>query len=305
MTRPSTHSPPSAVITAEGLTKRYGRLTAVDDVSFTVRYGAVTGFLGPNGAGKTTVLAMLAGLSRPTSGRVLLAGTPLADRRPDARTVGVAIESCGAHPGRSARQHLRILAGLAGLPGTRVEEVLAISSLTEVAGRRVGTFSLGMRQRLALAVALLGDPDVLLLDEPANGLDPEGIHWLRTLLRDRAERGRAVLVSSHQLSGPASAVDDIVVVKRGRVVYSGAVADLSPAAGVWVRTEDGGHFTESVVRAGGQISVESADGRFLVTGLDASALADLARREQVTLQELTPQSTSLEDVYLELTGAQS
>ncbi|MEO3929300.1 ABC transporter ATP-binding protein [Micromonosporaceae bacterium B7E4] len=305
MTKPA-HSPArSAVLTAERLTKRYGRLTAVDDVSFDVRPGVVTGFLGPNGAGKTTMLAMLAGLVRPTSGRVLLGGTPLQERSPEARTIGVAIESCGAHPGRSARQHLRILAGFARLPRTRVEEVLALSGLTEVAGRRVGTFSLGMRQRLGLAAALLGDPEVLLLDEPANGLDPEGIRWLRTLLCERAERGRAVLVSSHLLSEAAQTVDDIVVVRQGRVVHSGPIADLAPASGVWVRTDEPGRLAEAVVRAGGRITPDVTSGRYLIDGLDGPTVAEVTRRAQVDLYELTPQSASLEDVFLELTGARS
>ncbi|GAA3232171.1 ATP-binding cassette domain-containing protein [Dactylosporangium siamense] len=293
------------MLTAERLTKRYRRVTAVEDVSFDVRPGVVTGFLGPNGAGKTTMLAMLAGLVRPTSGRVLLGGTPLAQRRPEARTVGVAIDSCGAHPGRSARQHLRILAGLARLPRTRVEEVLALSGLADVAGRRVGTFSLGMRQRLGLAAALLGDPEVLLLDEPTNGLDPEGIRWLRTLLRERAERGRAVLVSSHLLSEAAQTVDDIVVVRQGRVVHAGAIAALTPASGVWVRTDEPGRLAEAVVPAGGRITPDAASGRYLIEGLDAPAVAEAARRAQVDLHELTPRSTSLEDVFLELMGARS
>jgi ABC-2 type transport system ATP-binding protein len=236
---------------------------------------------------------------------VLLGGTPLAERSPEARTLGVAIDSCGAHPGRSARQHLRILAGLARLPRTRVEEVLALSGLTEVAGRRVGTFSLGMRQRLGLAAALLGDPEVLLLDEPANGLDPEGIRWLRTLLRERAGRGRAVLVSSHLLSEAAHTVDDVVVVRKGRVVHAGAIADLTPASGVWVRTDEPGRLTEAIVAAGGRIRPDEPSGRYLIDGLDAAAVAELARRAQVDLHELTPQTTSLEDVFLELIGAQS
>ncbi|MBE1488022.1 ABC transporter ATP-binding protein [Plantactinospora soyae] len=296
---------PAAVLTAERLTKRFGRLTAVDDVSFDVRPGVVTGFLGPNGAGKTTMLAMLAGLVRPTSGRVLLGGTPLQERSPQARTIGVAIEACGAHPGRSARQHLRILAGFARLPRTRVEEVLALAGLTEVAGRRVGTFSLGMRQRLGLAAALLGDPEVLLLDEPANGLDPEGIRWLRTLLRERAERGRAVLVSSHLLSEAAHTVDDVVVVRQGRVVHAGPIADLTPSSGVWVRTDAPGRLTEAVVRAGGRITPDVTSGRYLIDGLDAPTVAEVTRRAQVDLHELTPQSTSLEDVFLDLIGARS
>jgi ABC-2 type transport system ATP-binding protein len=305
MTKPPDLPEPSAVLTAERLTKRYGRLTAVDDVSFNVRPGVVTGFLGPNGAGKTTMLAMLAGLVRPTSGRVFVGGTPLQERSAEARTIGVAIDSCGAHPGRSARQHLRILAGFARLPRTRVEDVLALSGLTEVAARRVGTLSLGMRQRLGLAAALLGDPEVLLLDEPANGLDPEGIRWLRTLLRERAERGRAVLVSSHLLSEAAHTVDDIVVVRQGRVVHAGAIADLTLASGVWVRTDEPGRLAEAVVRAGGRITPDATGGRYLIDGLDAPTVAEVTRQAQVHLHELTPRSTSLEDVFLELMGARS
>lgn len=305
MTKPPHLPDPSAVLTAERLTKRFGRLTAVDDVSFELRPGVVTGFLGPNGAGKTTMLAMLAGLVRPTSGRVLLGGMPLQERAPEARTIGMVIDSCGAHPGRSAREHLRILAGLARLPRTRVEEVLALSGLTEVAGRRVGTFSLGMRQRLGLAAALLGDPEVLLLDEPANGLDPEGIRWLRALLREWAERGRAVLVSSHLLSEAAHTVDDIVVLRQGRVVHAGALADLTPASGVWVRTDEPGRLAEAVVRAGGRVTPDVTSGRYLIDGLDAPTVAEVTRRAQVDLHELTPQSTSLEDVFLELIGARS
>jgi ABC-2 type transport system ATP-binding protein len=293
------------LLTAERLTKRYGRVTAVDDASFDIRRGVVTGFLGPNGAGKTTMLAMLAGLVRPTSGRVLLGGTPLTERSPEARTVGVAIDSCGAHPGRSARQHLRILAGFARLPRTRVEEVLALAGLTDVAGRRVGTFSLGMRQRLGLAAALLGDPEVLLLDEPANGLDPEGIRWLRTLLRERARRGRAVLVSSHLLSEAAHTVDEVVVVREGRVVHAGAVGDLTPPGGVWVRTDEPGRLADAVAHAGGRITPDAGSERYLIEGLDAPTVAEVTRRAQVDLHELTPRSTSLEDVFLELIGARS
>src|SRR5262249_7938541 len=190
-------------IVVEGLTKRYGALTAVEDLSFTVRAGAVTGFLGPNGAGKTTALKVLVGLARPTAGRAFIGGGPVASAAADARILGVYIEPCGAHPGRSGRDHLRSLAALAGLPPSRVDEVLAIVGLERAAGRCVGTYSTGMRQRLGLASALLGDPQILVLDEPLNGLDPQGIRWLRTLLRERAARGGTVLLSSHVLSEAA------------------------------------------------------------------------------------------------------
>jgi ABC-2 type transport system ATP-binding protein len=197
-------------ITVEGLTKRYGRIVAVNGLSFSVRRGAVTGFLGPNGAGKTTALAAIAGLARPTGGRVLVQGT-----------LGVHLEACGAHPGRTARAHLRSLAALAGLPRRRVEEVLAVVGLEDAAGRRAGAFSLGMRQRLGLASALLGDPDVLILDEPLNGLDPRGIRWVRELLRARAAAGGTVLISSHLLAEAEQTVDDVLVLAGGRLVHEG------------------------------------------------------------------------------------
>jgi ABC-2 type transport system ATP-binding protein len=213
-------------LVADGLTKRYGRVTAVTDMSFTVRSGAVTGFFGPNGAGKTTALKMLVGLARPTAGRAFVNGAPVDSMIPDARVIGVYIEPCGAHPGRSGRAHLRTLATLAGLPRARVDEVLTTVGLEEAGHRRVGKYSMGMRQRLGLAMALLGDPQILVLDEPVNGLDPRGIAWLRTLLREQAALGRTVLLSSHVLSEAAQTVDDVVVVDRGRVVHQGPLSDL-------------------------------------------------------------------------------
>jgi len=183
-------SPQVAPVVVEGLSKRYGTIRAVDDLSFAVRAGAVTGFLGPNGAGKTTALKMIVGLARPTAGRALIYGSPVASAAADARVLGVHIEPCGAHPGRSARNHLRSLAALAGIARRRVDEVLALVELEDAADRRVGTYSMGMRQRLGLASALLGDPQILVLDEPLNGLDPQGIRWLRTFLRERAASER-------------------------------------------------------------------------------------------------------------------
>ena len=193
-------SPPLAAIVVEGLTKRFGEFTAVDDVSFSVRRGTVTGFLGPNGAGKTTALKAIVGIARPTEGRALINGAPIESARADARVLGVYIEPTGAHPGRSARNHLRSLGALADIPAARVEEVLEIVELQHVAGRRVGKYSTGMRQRLGLASALLGDPEILVLDEPLNGLDPQGIRWLRRFLRERVASGRTVLLSSQVLS---------------------------------------------------------------------------------------------------------
>lgn len=216
-----------AAIAAEELTKRYRGTTAVDGLSFSVRPGAVTGFFGPNGAGKTTAMKMLVGLARPSSGRAYINGTPIESTVSDARLLGVYIEPCGAHPGRTARAHLNALATLAGLPRARVGEVLATVELEAAARRRVGTYSMGMRQRLGLAAALLGDPQILVLDEPVNGLDPRGIRWLRTLLRDHAARGRTVLLSSHVLSEAAQTVDDVVVIDGGRLVHQGTMSELA------------------------------------------------------------------------------
>jgi ABC-2 type transport system ATP-binding protein len=214
-------------ISADNLTKRYGRTTAVDRLSFTVRAGTVTGFFGPNGAGKTTAMKMLVGIARPSAGQACLNGVPIQSRPPDAGLLGVYLEPCGAHPGRSARAHLRSLATLAGLPRQRVAEVLAVVGLEQAAGRRVGSYSMGMRQRLGLAAALLGDPQILVLDEPVNGLDPAGIRWLRGLLRDQAARGRTVLLSSHVLSEAAQTVDDVVVIDSGRLVHQGPMSELA------------------------------------------------------------------------------
>jgi ABC-2 type transport system ATP-binding protein len=213
-----------AAITVEGLTKRYGGTAAVDKLSFTVRAGSVTGFLGPNGAGKTTALKAIVGITRPTEGRACIA---VESAHADARVLGAYIEPTGAHPGRSARNHLRSLAVLAGLRRERCDEVLELVGLEQAAGRRVGTFSTGMRQRLGLASALLGDPRILVLDEPLNGLDPQGVRWLRMLLRERAAAGGTVLLSSHVLAEAAQTVDDVVLIDKGRLVYQGALAEVT------------------------------------------------------------------------------
>ncbi|CNE70070.1 ABC transporter-like protein [Mycobacterium tuberculosis] len=226
-------------ISAEGLTKRYGRRTVVDDLTFTVRPGAVTGFFGPNGAGKTTTMKALVGLARPSAGTVSVLGAPVASLPPDARRIGVHIEPCGAHPARTARAHLRALALAAGLPRRRADEVLEIAELTGAARRRVGAFSLGMRQRLGLAAALLGDPEILVLDEPANGLDPQGIRWLRTMLRDRAAKGGTVLLSSHLLAEAAQTVDDVVVIDRGRLVHEGPISEVESLEDVFLELTGG------------------------------------------------------------------
>lgn len=214
-------------IEIDRVTKRFGGITAVDDLSFGVRTGAVTGFLGPNGAGKTTTLRMMLGLVHPTAGRAVVQGKRYADLPHPAFVIGAVLEAAGFHPGRTARDHLRVLACPDRIPSSRIDEVLDEVDLTGAARRRVGGFSLGMRQRLALAAALLGDPPILVLDEPTNGLDPQGVHWLRGYLRRHAERGGTVLVSSHLLAELALAVDDVVIVARGRLVTQGSLADLT------------------------------------------------------------------------------
>jgi ABC-2 type transport system ATP-binding protein len=293
----ATHS-----ISVEGLTKRYGEVTAVEDLSLTVRPGAVTGFLGPNGAGKTTALAAIVGLIRPSAGRVTIDGVSVGSAPPGARKLGVHIESSGAHPGRSARDHLRSLAALAGLPRQRVYEVLAIVGLQSAAGRRVGKYSTGMRQRLGLAAALLGDPEILVLDEPLNGLDPQGIRWLRTFLRERAAAGGTVLLSSHVLAEAAQTVDDVVVIHRGRLVRQGAIGELEQlgAGGVFVSSPTRERLAMAVQRAGGIVEFEGRDG-LVVHGMNAGDVGELAHGERVLLRELSPRGGSLEEVFFSLT----
>jgi ABC-2 type transport system ATP-binding protein len=296
-------APVAAPIVVEGLTKRFGTMKAVDDLSFSVRAGAVTGFLGPNGAGKTTALKMIVGLARPTAGRALVNDSPVASAGADARLLGVFIEPCGAHPGRSARNHLRSLAAFAGLPQGRVDEVLALVELEDADSRRVGTFSTGMRQRLGLAAALLGDPQILVLDEPLNGLDPQGIRWVRTVLRERAVSGKTVLLSSHVLSEAAQTVDDVVVIHKGRLVRQGSIDELAQLGGdgVLVSTPTRERLATAVRRAGGRVAYQQGDGRLLIEGMDAAQVGELAHDERVVLHELAPGGSSLEDVFFKLT----
>jgi ABC-2 type transport system ATP-binding protein len=289
-------------ISVEGLTKRYGEVTAVEDLSLTVRAGAVTGFLGPNGAGKTTALAAIVGLVRPSAGRVTIDGVPVGTTPPGARKLGVHIDLSGAHPGRSARDHLRSLAALAGLPRDRVDDVLAIVGLERAAGRRVGKYSTGMRQRLGLAAALLGDPEILVLDEPLNGLDPQGIRWLRTFLRERAAGGGTVLLSSHVLSEAAQTVDDVMVIHKGRLVRQGSIEELEQlgGGGVFVSSPTRERLAMAVQRAGGAVEFEDRDG-LVVHGMNAGSVGELAHRERVLLRELSPRGGSLEEVFFSLT----
>jgi ABC-2 type transport system ATP-binding protein len=229
----STEAPRAAApVELRGLTKRFGALTAVDDLSFTVPSGAITGFLGPNGAGKTTSLRMLLGLITPSSGTALINGRRYADLPDPLLAVGAVLENSAAHPGRTARNHLRIHAIAGGVPDRRIAQVLAITGLASAAGRRVGEFSLGMRQRLGLATALLCDPAILILDEPANGLDPEGVRWLRHLLRGLAAEGRTVLMSSHMLAEAALTVDRVVIVDQGWLVAQGTLAEVTGNGGL-------------------------------------------------------------------------
>src|SRR3954462_14937337 len=231
--------PGPAAIETVGLTKRYANVTAVDDLTFRVREGSVTGFLGPNGAGKTTTLRMVLGLARPSAGEATIEGRRYVDLDEPARTGGANLEVAGAHPGRSGGNHLRALAAMAGLPRSRVDEVLGLVDLAAPAARRAGKYSRGMRQRLGLAATLLGDPRVLVLDEPANGLDPQGIRWLRAFLRGMAAEGRTVLVSSHVLAEVAQTVDDVVVIHRGRMVQQGPVGRLTAGGAARARTPHG------------------------------------------------------------------
>jgi ABC-2 type transport system ATP-binding protein len=221
-----------AIIEAAGLTKRYGPVAAVDQLSFTVEAGQVVGFLGPNGAGKTTTLRMLLGLVRPDEGSALIDGQPYTSLPAPACRVGAVLEASNCHPGRTARNHLRIQALAAGIDPSRADDVLEVVGLTDAADRRAGKFSLGMRQRLGLATALLADPDVLILDEPANGLDPEGVRWLRDLIRDMATGGTAVLVSSHLLAEVAQTVDSVIIINSGRLVAQSPIGELTAGAGL-------------------------------------------------------------------------
>ena len=291
-----------AAIETAGLTKRYGEVTAVDDLSFSVREGAVTGFLGPNGAGKTTTLRMILALARPTAGSATVFGRPYRQLDEPARTVGANLEIAGAHPGRTGRDHLRALAAMARIPRSRVAEVLRLVELEGAAGRRAGKYSMGMRQRLGLAATLLGDPQVLILDEPANGLDPQGIRWLRDFLRGMAAEGRTVLVSSHVLAEVAQTVDDVVVIHRGKLVEQGPVSRLTAGGHVVVRTPRADELRAALEAARLGVTV---DGDWLVVDAeDPARVGDVAFQAGVPLHELTTRATSLEEAFLALTTDQ-
>jgi ABC-2 type transport system ATP-binding protein len=291
------------VITAQGLTKRYGSTLAVDGLSFEVLPGRVTGFLGPNGAGKSTTLRMVMGLDAPTAGTVTISGRPYASLRRPLFEVGAMLEATAIHDGRSAYNHLLWVAQSNGIGRRRVKEVLGIVGLASVAKRRAGGFSMGMGQRLGIGVALLGDPELLIFDEPVNGLDPEGIVWIRNLMRSLAAEGRTVFVSSHLMSEMALTADHVIVIGRGRLLAESSVEDLIQGSSgnfVRVRSLSNDKLAKLLVGAGAS-SHREADGALAVTGIASSAIGDLAAAEGIALHELSPQEASLEEAYMELT----
>jgi ABC-2 type transport system ATP-binding protein len=283
----------------ENITKRYGKRTVVEDLSFTVEPGRVTGFLGPNGAGKSTTMKILLDLAAADHGRATIGGTRYRGLRDPARTVGVLLEHA-YHPGRSGRNHLRFLADGSGIPQSRVDEMLDRVGLADAADRRAGAYSLGMRQRLGLAAAMLGDPPVLVLDEPGNGLDPQGIRDLRDLLRARAAAGGTVFVSSHLLSEVEHLADEVVVLNRGRLVTTGLLSDLQET-GISVRTPSPDQLTHVLEAAGGTVKTMT-DRELLVRGLTSEQVGDHACASGIALHELAPQVGSLEDLFLQWTG---
>jgi ABC-2 type transport system ATP-binding protein len=293
-----------AEVTVERLVKRYGETMAVDDLSFTVEAGRVTGFLGPNGSGKSTTLRALLGLIRPTSGTALVMGKPFHELRNPVRTVGASLDAKDVHPGRTGRGHLRTLAAAAGLPNSRVDEVLDMTELTPARDRRVKGYSMGMRQRLALAAALLGDPKILMLDEPANGLDPQGMRWLRDILVALAAEGRAVLISSHVLSEVEQTVDSVVVIGAGRLVMQGSLDDLikgdrRPAL---VRSPRADELRELLEDEGARVVVDGRADSMLVHNSTLEQIGMLAADNGIPIFELTHEVSTLEDRFLELTG---
>jgi ABC-2 type transport system ATP-binding protein len=291
-------------IVVSGLTKQYKRVRAVDNLSFVVEPGRVTGFLGPNGAGKTTTLRMVLNLVTPTAGTATIGGQRYADLPDPLGTVGAILEASAAHKGRTGRNHLRIICAAAGLPAKRADEVLELVGLTPAAKRKFKGYSLGMRQRLGIAAAMLGDPKVLILDEPANGLDPEGIRWMRDLLKRLAGEGRTILVSSHLLSEMELLADDVVIIAAGKLVRQGTVQDvvgsMSNESRVRVRTPNPEALTTELKQAGATITT-GPDGALLITGVEAAAVGAAALRGSVELHELVTERPDLEHVFLELT----
>jgi ABC-2 type transport system ATP-binding protein len=291
------------VIEVEHLTKRYGSTLAVDDLSFSVSPGTVTGFLGPNGAGKSTTMRAILGLVHPSSGRTSVLGSMYRDLDQPAKRVGAVLETFDAHSGRSGRNHLRVLATASAIPRSRVEEVLALVDLSGAGKRRVKGYSLGMRQRLGLAAALLGDPEVLVLDEPANGLDPQGIRWLRGFLRSLASEGRTILVSSHVLAEIAQTVDNVVIIHRGRLIQQASMAEVEAmAAGATrVRSPEAERLAAALRVADFEVrQLDESDALAVVAPQER--VGEIAASQGIVLHELTTERATLEEVFLELTG---
>jgi ABC-2 type transport system ATP-binding protein len=291
-----------SAISVQGLTKRFGGVLAVDDLSFDVQPGTITGFVGPNGAGKTTTLRILLGLVRPTAGTALVNGVRYASLDRPAHHVGAVLEASGFHPGRTARDHLRVLALASGIPAARVDAVLAEVDLAAAARRRVGGFSLGMRQRLGLAAALLGDPGILILDEPTNGLDPAGVHWLRTFLRSRVGAGCTVLVSSHLLAELALSADSVVIVKDGRLVTQGPVAELTGGgATVRVRTPQAEQLRVALTARGVDAVLDGPD-HVVARDVGTEVVGQAVAQAGLVVYEMSAHRPALEDAFLALTG---
>ncbi|MDN5789429.1 MAG: ABC transporter ATP-binding protein [Micrococcales bacterium] len=286
-------------IEIRGLTKRFGDLTAVDRLDFSVQPGQVTGFLGPNGSGKTTTLRMLLGLIRPTAGTATIDGRRYRDIPNPLTVVGSALEATNFHPGRSGRDHLRVLAAVAGVSDGRVDELLELVGIPAAARQRAGGYSMGMRQRLGLAAALIGDPQILILDEPANGLDPEGIRWLRSFLRHLASEGRTVLISSHMLSEVEQTVDEVVIITGGRRVAQGTVTELRGEPTAFVRSSDPARLSAALTAA--RLRVEPAPGGLIVTAERTDTVGDIALSAGVAIYELRQEQTHLEDLFFNLT----
>jgi ABC-2 type transport system ATP-binding protein len=293
----------TAVVKAESLTKFFGEVSAVTDLSFALEAGTITGFLGPNGAGKTTTLRMILGLATPASGRALVFDHPYLELPHAALRIGAVLEATDFHPGRSGRDHLRMLGRAVEVPDSRVDEVLSLVELTEAAHRRVKGYSLGMRQRLGLAAALLGDPELLILDEPANGLDPEGVRWLRDFLHRLASEGRTVLISSHVLAEVAQTVDQVLIISRGRLVIESPLAELTARAGgaVRVRCGDPQRLIAALRDEGLQVTT-GTDHALLVQGASSEKVGEIAFAAGVPVHELVNDGGGLEDIFLELTS---
>ena len=293
------------MIEARNLTKRYGSKVAVDDVSFALQPGKVTGFLGPNGAGKSTTMRMLVGLDRPTSGSITVLGKPYAEHRNPLNVVGALLDAKGVHPGRTARSHLRAIAATHGIPNSRIDRVLELTGIESVAEQRVGGFSLGMGQRLGIAAALLGDPEVLVLDEPVNGLDPDGVLWVRNFVRAFAAEGRTVMLSSHLMSEMAQTADHLIVLGRGAVIADAPIADFiaSGAAerAVRVASPDAVRLGELLRAEGARSTQRSGGNELILHGIAAERVGEIAAAHGIVLHALATDTATLEDAYLELT----